>query len=373
MKKYLMTPGPTPIPEQIALSMAAPIIHHRTKEYIKIHEQVRENLKKIFQTKNDIVMFSSSGTGAMEASVSNILSDKDKAIVVEAGKFGERFSQLVNSFGAESVVLKKEYGESVDVEEIEDYIKKYNPKALFMQACETSTGAYHPIDKIGKLLKEKYIDIVFVVDGITAVGCIDIKTDDWGIDILLTGSQKAFMLPPGLAMLSVSEKAKKVISKNNNKRYYFDILGELNAQAGHFTPPVSLVLGLNAAVNMILEEGLENVFRRHKFLAKATQEAVKAMGLELFAKNPSPSLTAVKSPDNIDSKLIIDIMNSFGVSISNGQGSMKGKIFRIAHLGYFYPPDIMLTIGTLEIALKKLGIDKLGIGTKKALEIFVDY
>jgi aspartate aminotransferase-like enzyme len=373
MKKYLMTPGPTPVPEQIALTMAAPIIHHRIKEYIQLHEQVRENLKKIFQTKNDIVIFASSGTGAMEASVSNILSDNDKALVVEAGKFGERFSQLVNSFGAQAVVLKKDYGEFVSPDEIEAYVKKYNPKAIYMQACETSTGVYHPIDEIGKILKEKYPEIVFVVDGITAVGCIDIKTDEWGIDILLTGSQKAFMLPPGLAIASISEKAKKIASQNKNKRYYFDILGELNAQAGHFTPPVTLVLGLNAAVNMMLEEGLENVFKRHQFLAKATQEAIKSMGLELFAKRPSISLTAVKSPQSIDSKQIIDIMNSFGVSISNGQGSMKGKIFRIAHLGYFYPPDIILTIGTLEIALKKLGIDKLGVGTKKALEIFVEY
>ncbi|MGC9167872.1 MAG: pyridoxal-phosphate-dependent aminotransferase family protein [Desulfurella sp.] len=373
MKRYLMTPGPTPVPEKIALAMAAPIIHHRTKEYIDLHEKVREKLKKIFQTQNDIVIFASSGTGAMEASVSNILSENDKALVVEAGKFGERFSQLVSSFGAQAIILKKEYGDFANAQEIEDYVKKYSPKAVYMQACETSTGVFHPIDEIGKMLKEKYPEVVFVVDGITAVGCIDIKTDEWGIDILLTGSQKAFMLPPGLAMLSISEKAKKIAAQNKNKRYYFDILGELNAQAGHFTPAVTLVLGLNAAVDMMLEEGLGNVFKRHEFLAKAVKAAILAMDLELFAKRPSNSLTAVKVPQSIDSKQIIDIMNKFGVSISNGQGSMKGKIFRIAHLGYFYPPDVILTIGTLEIALKKLGIDKLGVGTKKALEIFVEY
>ncbi len=374
MKRYLMTPGPTPIPEKIALAMAFPIIHHRTKEYIDLHEQTREKLKKIFQTQNEIVIFASSGTGAMEASVSNILSDNDKALVIETGKFGERFSQLVNSFGANAIVLKKDYGDYVSCEEVEEYVKKHSPKAIYMQACETSTGVFHPIDEIGKMLKEKYPEIVFVVDGITAVGCIDIKTDEWGIDILLTGSQKAFMLPPGLAMLSVSQKAKEIAKQNKNKRYYFDILGELNAQAGHFTPPISLVVGLNAAVNMMLEEGLENIFRRHEFLAKATREAILAMGLELFAKRPSNSLTAIKAPNSIDSKQIIDIMNNnFGVSISNGQGSMKGKIFRIAHLGYFYPPDIILTIGVLEIALKKLGIDKVGIGTRKDLEIFVEY
>ncbi|SDC01944.1 aspartate aminotransferase [Desulfurella multipotens] len=373
MKRYLMTPGPTPVPEKIALAMAAPIIHHRTKEYIDLHEKVREKLKKIFQTQNDIVIFASSGTGAMEASVSNILSENDKALVVEAGKFGERFSQLVSSFGAQAIILKKEYGDFANAQEIEDYVKKYSPKAVYMQACETSTGVFHPIDEIGKMLKEKYPEVVFVVDGITAVGCIDIKTDEWGIDILLTGSQKAFMLPPGLAMLSISEKAKKIAAQNKNKRYYFDILGELNAQTGHFTPAVTLVLGLNAAVDMMLEEGLGNVFKRHEFLAKAVKAAILAMDLELFAKRPSNSLTAVKAPQSIDSKQIIDIMNKFGVSISNGQGSMKGKIFRIAHLGYFYPPDVILTIGTLEIALKKLGIDKLGVGTKKALEIFVEY
>lgn len=373
MKQFLMTPGPTPVPEKIALAMAAPIIHHRTKEYIEIHEDTRNNLKKIFQTDNDIVILASSGSGAMEASVSNILSNDDVALVVEAGKFGERFSQIVKAFGANPVVLKKEYGDSVSAKEIDDYVKKFNPKAVYMQACETSTGAYHPIDEIGLMLKEKYPDIVFVVDGITAVGCVDIKTDEWGIDILLTGSQKAFMLPPGLSMLSISEKAKLVASRNNNKRYYFDLLGELNAQAGHFTPAITLVLGLNAAVNMMLEEGLQNVFRRHRFLAKATQEAIKALGLELFAKNPSVSLTAVKSPGSINSGKIIDIMKKFGVNISNGQGTMKGNIFRIAHLGYFYPPDIMLTIGTLEIALSRLGIGGLGAGTKKVLETFLEY
>lgn len=373
MKNYLMTPGPTPVPENIALTMAKPIIHHRTKEYIDIHNETLKLLQVIFQTKNDIVIFAASGSGAMEASVSNILSEGDVTVVAEAGKFGERFTQIAQAFGANVKILHKEYGDFVSADDVEEYVKKYSPKAVYMQACETSTGVYHPVDEIGLMLKQKYPEVVFVVDGITAVGCIDIKTDDWGIDILITGSQKAFMLPPGLAMLSISQKAKEVAKNNKNKFYYFNILGELESNAGHFTPPVGLVTGLNASCKMILEEGLDNLFRRHRLLAGAAQEAVKALGLELFAKRPSFSLTAVKSPNGVDSKEIIDCMKHFGVYISNGQGSMKGKIFRVAHLGYFFPPDVIYTIGTLEIALKKMGIDKLGIGTKKALEIFVEY
>ncbi len=374
MKRYLMTPGPTPVPEEVTLSMSKPIIHHRTDEFKGIFKETVKLAKKVMQTKNDVVIFASSGSGAMEAAVSNVLNEGDRAITVNAGKFGERWGKIVRAFGAEAIELTYEYGDYAKVKDIENTIKNNkNVKAVYIQASETSTGTFHPIDEIGLMLKEKYPDVVFVVDGITAYGAIDVKTDDWNIDIGITGSQKALMLPPGLALLSVSEKAKNVIRKNKNRYFYFDILGEIEAKAGKFTPAVSLVIGLNTSLKMILEEGLDNVFKRHETLAKATREAVVALGLELLSKRPANSLTAAKSPQNISSTEIIAKMKEYGIDISNGQGSLKGKIFRIAHLGYFYKPDILMCISVLEMALKKLGYSaNFGEGIKRAMEIFLD-
>ncbi len=374
MKRYLMTPGPTPVPEEVTLSMSKPIIHHRTDEFKGIFKETVELAKMVMQTENDVVIFASSGSGAMEAAVSNVLNEGDRAITVNAGKFGERWGKIVKAFGAEAIELTYEYGDFARVEDIENAIKdNKNVKAVYIQASETSTGTFHPVDEIGLMLKEKYPDVVFVVDGITAYGAIDVKTDDWNIDIGITGSQKALMLPPGLALLSVSEKAKNVIRKNKNRYFYFDILGEIEAKAGKFTPAVSIVIGLNKSLKMILDEGLDNVFKRHETLAKATREAVAALGLELLSKRPVNSLTAVRSPENISSTDIITKMKELGVDISNGQGSLKGKIFRIAHLGYFYKPDILMCISVLEMALKKLGYSaKFGEGIKRAMEIFLD-
>ncbi len=371
IKNYLMTPGPTPIPEDILLSMAKPIIHHRTKDFKNMFAETISLSKKVFQTTNDIVLFSSSGTGAMEASVSNILDAKDSAIFINAGKFGERWGQIIKAFDANPIEIKYEYGDYAKPDDIKKELDKNpNIKAVFMQASETSTGVYHPIDEIGKMIKENYPEVIFVVDGITAIGAIDVKTDDFGIDIMITGSQKALMLPPGLSLLSVSEKAKKTIKNNKNRRYYFDILGELNADAGHFTPAITIIEGLNLSLKRILNEGLENVFKRHALLALSVQEAAKAINLELFAKRPANSLTAIKSPNNINSGDIINLMKSYGVSVSNGQGSMKGKIIRIAHLGYFDKPDMLMTISALEMALKKLDANSnFSGGIKKAMEI----
>ncbi|WP_022671225.1 pyridoxal-phosphate-dependent aminotransferase family protein [Hippea alviniae] len=371
MKRYLMTPGPTPVPEDVALYMAKPIVHHRTDEFKKVFDETKQLIKRLFKTENEIVMFASSGTGAMEAAVSNVLNEGEKAISINAGKFGERWGKLIRAFGGVNLELTYEYGDYAKVEDIKALIEK-NPdvKAVYIQASETSTGTFHPIDEIGLMLKEKYPEVVFVVDGITAYGAIDVETDKWNIDIGITGSQKALMLPPGLSILSVSEKALKKIEKSNNRFYYFDILGELKAKWGNYTPAVSLVFGLNAAVKKILDEGLENVFKRHKLLAKATREAVKSLGLKLLSRRPADSLTAVYSPEGIDSSEIIKLMKSYGVEISNGQAHLKGKIFRIAHLGYFDKADILMVISVLEIALKKLNANgNFGEGIKRAMEI----
>lgn len=374
IKNYLMTPGPTPVPEKIALSMARPMIHHRTKEFRDLFYEVIELTKQLFQTKNDVIIFSSSGTGAMEASITNLLSAGDEAIAVSGGKFGERWVELMRAYNITPIVIDVEYGERVYCRQIKEAMAKHpNAKALFIQATETSTGVFHPINKIGPMLKDMYPDVVFVVDGITTIGAMDVKTDEWNIDVMITGSQKALMLPPGLSILSVSEKAKKMMKQSNIPKYYFNILNELNADAGHFTPPVTLVSGLRESLEMIFDEGLENVFARHALLAKAARAGVEALGLELFAKLPTNSLTSVKAPIGIDSSDIINLMKTYGVHISNGQGSLKGKIFRIAHLGYFDKMDIIMSISALEMALKKLGIDlNFGKGIKKVMEAFVE-
>ncbi len=372
IKRYLMTPGPTPVPEDIMLLMAKPIIHHRTEEFKTVFKETRELAKKVFQTKNDMAIFASSGTGAMEASVSNILSENDTALSVAAGKFGERWGQIIRAFGAHPVELSYEYGDFAKVEDIQKALEN-NPKikAVFMQASETSTGVFHPIDEIGLMLKEKFPEIIFVVDGITAIGAIDVKTDLWNVDIMITGSQKALMLPPGLSITSVSEKAKNTIAKTKNRHYYFDILKELASDGGSYTPAVTLIYGLNMALKKLLDEGLENVFKRHSLLAEATRAAVNALGLELLAKRPANSLTAIKTP--VDSTKVIECMKSFGVDVSNGQGSLKGKIVRIAHLGYFDKPDILTAVSSLEMALKLSGVDfNFGAGIKKAMEIFIN-
>ncbi|WP_035587419.1 pyridoxal-phosphate-dependent aminotransferase family protein [Hippea jasoniae] len=373
MKRYLMTPGPTPIPPEVSLALAKPIIHHRTDEFKKLFDETIKLLKSVMQTKNDVVIFSSSGSGAMEAAVSNLIGESQKAITINAGKFGERWTKLVKAFGGVPVELKYEYGDYAKAEDIQKAIEK-NPdiKAVYIQASETSTATAHPIDEIGLMLKEKYPEIVFVVDGITAYGAIDVKTDRWNIDIGITGSQKALMLPPGLSIISISQKAKTIIKQNSNKYFYFDILGEIGAY-GKFTPPVGLIFGLKESVSIILNEGLGNVFKRHSLLAKATREAAKAIGLKLLSKRPVDSLTAIVMPDGINSSDVIKQMKELGVEVSNGQGHLKGKIIRIAHLGYFFKPDIIVGISALEIALKQLGVEfNFGEATTKAMEIFSD-
>jgi len=369
-----MTPGPTPVPERVMLAMSNPIIHHRTKEFKQVFGEVIELSKKVMKTDNYVVIFASSGSGAMEAAVSNLLNEGDVAITVNAGKFGERWTKLVRAFGAEPVEIKYEYGDFAKAEDIKNALdNRKGVKAVYIQASETSTGTFHPIDEIGYMLKERYPEVVFVVDGITAYGAVDVRTDEWGIDIGITGSQKALMLPPGLSILSVSEKAKSVIKSCKNRFFYFDILGEIEAGAGKFTPAVSLIFGLKASLEMILGEGLEAVFKRHKVLAEAVREAARALGLELLSRRPANSLTAIKSPESVSSTDIVKAMREFGIDISNGQGNLKGKIFRIAHLGYFDKPDILMCISTLEMVLKELGYGwNFGAGIKRAMEIFLD-
>jgi len=376
-KKYLFSPGPTMLPPEVLLKMAQPIMHHREPEFEKIFAEIREGLKYLFQTKNEVLIFTSSGTGAMEGAVSNILSKKDKAIVVRGGKFGERWGEICKAYGIEFIPIDVEWGKAVDPKRIKDLLESDRSiRAVYTQASETSTGVKHPIEAIADLVK-RYEDRVIVVDGITGIGVFNIPTDAWGLDVVISGSQKALMLPPGLSFATLSETAWKLAEKSDLPRYYFDFKKELKntkKNQSSYTPAISLFVGLRETLRMIRKEGLEAVFRRHETLAEATRRAVKAMGLELFAPDsPSNAVTAVKIPGGIDGERLKDLFfERFGITVAEGQDRAKGKIIRIAHLGYYERLDMVMVISALEMLLREMGYPfELGTGVKAAEEILL--
>lgn len=299
-KNYLMTPGPTPVPIDILLEGAKDTIHHRTPQYLDIQNEALENLKYLFQTDNFVYTMASSGTGAMEAAVANLLSPGDKAIAVNAGKFGERWCDLCKAYGAELIELDVEWGKYVRSEEIKKALEE-NPdtKAVFTTLCETSTGVVNPIKEIAEIVNKT--DAVLVVDAISGLLAEPLKMDEWNVDVVVCGVQKGFMMPPGLAMIALSDKAMKIVEKSENARYYFDIRSyKKNYPDSPFTPPVNLIYQLVKSTNMLKEEGIENVWERHRIMSEATRAGVKALNLELFAEKPSNAVTAIKVPAGVD-------------------------------------------------------------------------
>jgi len=376
-KKYLFSPGPTMLPPEVLLKMAEPIMHHREPEFEKIFSEIREGLKYLFQTKNEVLIFTSSGTGAMEGAVSNPLSKGDQALVVRGGKFGERWGEICKAYGIEFIPVDVEWGRAVDPQKIQEILKS-NPsvRAVYTQASETSTGVKHPIKEIAEIVK-KFENTLIVVDAITGIGVFNIPMDEWGLDVVVSGSQKALMLPPGLAFAALSDKAWKFVERSDLSKYYFNFKKELKSaqkNQSSYTPAISLFVGLRETLNMIRREGLEGVFRRHEKLAAATRAAVKGLGLELFApETPSNALTAVKIPAGIDGlKLQNLFFEKFGITVAEGQDRAKGKIIRIAHLGYYERLDVVMVISALEMLLKEMGYNfELGKGVKAAEEILM--
>jgi aspartate aminotransferase-like enzyme len=376
-KKYLFSPGPTMLPPEVLLKMAEPIMHHREPEFEKIFAEIREGLKYLFQTKNEVLIFTSSGTGAMEGAVSNLLSKGDKAIVVRGGKFGERWGEICKAYGIEFISIDVEWGKAVDPRRIKELLES-DPsiRAVYTQASETSTGVKHPIQAIADLVK-RYEDRVIVVDAITGIGVFNIPTDAWGLDVVISGSQKALMLPPGLSFATLSDKAWKLAEKSTLPKYYFDFKKEFKntkKNQSSYTPAISLFVGLKETLHMIRKEGLEAVFRRHEKLAEATRQAVKALGLELYAPDsPSSAVTAVKIPEKIDGEKLKDLFfERFGITVAEGQDRAKGKIIRIAHMGYYERLDMVMVISALEMLLKEMGYPfELGTGVKAAEEILM--
>ncbi len=376
-KKYLFSPGPTMLPPEVLLKMAEPIMHHREPEFEKIYAEIREGMKYLFQTKNEVLIFTSSGTGAMEGAVSNLLSKGDKAIVVRGGKFGERWGEICKAYGIEFIPIDVEWGTAVDPKRIKELLESDSSiRAVYTQASETSTGVRHPIQAIADLVK-RYEDRVLVVDAITGIGVFNIPTDAWGLDVVISGSQKALMLPPGLSFATLSDKAWKLVEKSTLPKYYFDFKKELKntkKNQSSYTPAISLYVGLRETLRMIRSEGLEAVFHRHGQLAEATRRAVKALGLELYAPDsPSDAVTAVKIPGGIDGEKLKDLfVEKFGITVAEGQDRAKGKIIRIAHLGYYERLDMVMVISALEMLLKEMGYSfELGTGVKAAEEVLM--
>ena len=375
-KQYLATPGPSPVPEEVRLVLAEEMIHHRTGEFRDYTSRATENLKKIFKTTNDVLIIAASGTGAMEASVSNVLGRGDKAITIQSGKFGERWSELVKAYGTEPIVLDVEWGEGPDARKVKALLDENSDvKAVYATLCETSTATVQDIEALGKVVGAT--DAILVVDGISGVGAIDIRTDEWGVDILCCGSQKALMLPPGLAFVSLSEKAWNMIEKADGTAYYFDLVKARKSAAKNDTPytsAVSMVRALAKATDIVIEEGVDAVLARHSKLADATRAAVGALGLELLSKSPADAVTAVVMPEGIDADELRKIMTGkYGVSVAGGQEQLKGRIIRIAHMGYMGEFDVITVIAALEMALTQMGVDvTLGAGVAACQKVLLD-
>ncbi len=371
-KSRLLTPGPVAVPDRVLLAMAQPLVHHRTPEFAALFADVREGLRRVFQTRRDVLVLSASGTGAMEAAVANLVARGDRVLVVRGGKFGERWASLCSAWGAATVVIDVPVGEAVTPAAIAAALARApDACALFLQACETSTGVWHPVREIAELLREG--GPLLVVDGITGVGVQDLPMDAWGVDVHLAASQKAFMVPPGLAFIALGERAEAALDRASGPRFYFDLRRELREQrrgGTGFTPAISLLFGLREALRMLDEEGLERVFARHAALASAAREAARAHDLELFARAPSAATTAVRVPHGIDGRLLVRrLRDEYGIALAGGQGELEGRIFRIGHMGATDGFDLLAAFAALEVVLAELGWPvKIGQATRVVSE-----
>lgn len=374
-KQRLLTPGPTPLYPPALHAMMASDIHHRTEDFRKAYRSCLADLKEVMGTSNDLLMFAASGTGAMDGTVSNLFSKGDKVIVCTAGKFGERWAEIAKAYGLDANVITVPYGQVVTPGQVEAALAaEPAAKGVFVQASETSTGAAHDVKAMAAAVART--DAILVVDAITGLGTMPLDIDGWGLDVVIGGSQKAFMIPPGLAFLSISRKAWKLAETATLPHYYFNFKKEKksgDAGESSWTPSTALILALAEALKYVKQLGMAKLIENAQLLAKATRAAVVRMGLELFAAgSPGSSVTAVKAPAGMDSGVIVkEFRNRFGAIIANGQGTMKGQIFRIAHLGYFDFADLFAVIAGLEIILNANGFPvTYGTGVAAVQEIY---
>ncbi|OIO58439.1 MAG: aminotransferase [Alphaproteobacteria bacterium CG_4_10_14_0_2_um_filter_63_37] len=375
-KQYLLTPGPTSVPESVLAATARPVIHHRTGAFAEVLAEVRRELSYVFQTGEEVLILTASGTGAMEAAMVNAFAPGQKVLVVNGGKFGERWLNIAAAFGIEVVEIAVSWGEAVDPAVVAQALNE-DPsiRGVLVQASESSTTVAHPIEQLAAITRDRP-NCLLVVDAVSALGAMDLPMDAWGIDILLAGSQKALMLPPGLAYVALSPKAWEMVEANRSGgRFYFDLKKALKQQKNNssaFTPAVSLVIGQLEALRQIKEEGIEACFARHQLLAYATRSALTAMGLTLLAPtSPSPSVTGAFVPDGVDSGKLVKLMREeMGVAIAGGQDQLKGRIVRLSHMGHFGAFDLITGMAALEMGLRRLGAKiALGSGVARAQEI----
>jgi serine---pyruvate transaminase len=375
-KRYLFTPGPTPVPHQVLEAMSRPIIHHRSSDFRAILESCLERLKLVYRTERDVLMYTGSGTAGMESAIVNLCSPGDRTVVVSAGYFGERWATMARAFGAEVDELRYEWGELPVADELAGRLRELGgAKVVFLTHSETSTGVIADVQ--GLAAAAKNAGALVVVDAVSSLGAVPLETDAWDLDAVISGSQKALMTPPGVATVSVSADGMRAAAEGGSPRYYFDWERTRDAQERFdpsFTPAVSIVVGLEVALGLLLEEGLEQAFERHARLGRACREGVKAMGLELFSPDDDRSavVTAIMAPDGLDSgELVQTLRQRLGIVLAPGQGPLKGRVFRIGHIGYYDIFDITTALAGVELVLAEAGADiERGVAVTRAMEAF---
>ena len=373
-KSYIYAPGPVAVPPEVLAATAKPVIHHRSPLFDPIFKKVSENLKTVFQTKHPVVILSSSGTGAFEAALTSTAGPGDRVLSVEGGKFGQRWGLMGQAFGLNVNRYEYEWGTAPDVNRVAEELKKYpDTKCVYVTLCETSAGTLSDIKAIAALTKNT--ETVLIVDGVSGLAADELRTDEWGVDMVVTGSQKGLMVPPGLGFVSINEKGREAIKKAKCPQFYFSLakaLKQLDANTTPFTPAVNLIYGLEAATDMLIAEGMENVWARHARLAEGARKAMLAINCQLFSKSPTNTVTTVSVPDGVEGGKIVKILREkHGMIIAGGQDHLKGKIFRFATLGYYNEYDVLTIVQAVEQTLAELGHKfEAGAGAKAASEYF---
>lgn len=375
----LRHPGPTPIPKRVQLAMDQDMISHRTEEFVKLYQETTQRVKPIFGTQQEILLLPSGGTAALEAAAANTVSPGEEVVVITVGAFGDYFVSICEKFGFKVHKLEKKWGEACTEEDLKEFLKPLsNIKAVFATYNETSTGVLNPIEKLAEVVRTQ-TDALFIVDGVSCIGGAPAKMDEWGIDILVTGSQKAMMLPPGLALVSVSERAWKVIEGNRTPTYYLNLLSYREWAAKGMTPntpAVSLIMGLSAVCDLIEEEGgfLKTV-ERHELMKNMVREAMKALSIGLLTSDEyaSPTITAIRTPDGLElSTFLGHLKKNYHLDFAGGLGSLQGKIFRFGHMGYCFPSDILEAVSLIEAGLQDFGYQfEPGAGVRAAQNVFL--
>jgi serine---pyruvate transaminase len=380
-KQYLMTAGPTPLPPAVSQVMAEPVLYHRSAAFLEIYARVLENLRPVFRTRNDVLCFAASGTGAMDSAVANLIAPGDQAVVASCGKFGERWRDLCDAYGADTIDLEFEWGEPIDHERVDAALADapVPARAVFVTQCETSTGVVNDVRALSEVARRH--DTVLCVDAVSGLGAVDLPQDEWGVDVVVAGSQKSLMCPPGLAFVSASERALVQAAERPGRRHYFDwgltAAGQRQDPPNSaFTPAVTLFRALDVALEQIIAEGLEQVFSRHALLARAARAGIESLGLERFGLEDENAnvVTVAAMPDEIDGAQVPKLMRDrYGVTVAGGQGRLKGRIVRIAHCGYYGAFDIVAALTALEMSLRDLGVEvEPGAGAGGAQRVFAE-